>query len=42
LNDALIFATGRKFGHTVLTRNVADFDFLHQLDPSGRVLFYRV
>ncbi len=42
LNDALIFATARKFGHTVLTRNVVDFDFLHQLDPSGRVLFYKV
>ena len=42
LNDALIFATARKHGHTVLTRNIVDFDFLHQLDPSGRVLFYRV
>jgi predicted nucleic acid-binding protein len=38
LNDALIFAT--KFGMTVLTRNVTDFDFLLQLDPSGRVAFY--
>ena len=42
LNDALIFATARKHGHTVLTRNVVDFDFLHQLDPSGRVMFYRI
>jgi predicted nucleic acid-binding protein len=42
LNDALIFATARKFGHTVLTRNVVDFDFLQQLDPSGKVMFYRV
>lgn len=42
LNDALIFATARKHGHTVLTRNVVDFDFLHQLDPSGRVVFYRI
>ena len=42
LNDALIFATARKNGHTVLTRNVVDFDFLHQLDASGRVMFYRV
>jgi predicted nucleic acid-binding protein len=41
LNDALIFCTSRKFGHTVLTRNIADFDFLNQLDPTGRVLFYR-
>jgi predicted nucleic acid-binding protein len=42
LNDALIFATARKYGHTVLTRNVVDFDFLHQLDPSGRVIFYGI
>jgi predicted nucleic acid-binding protein len=42
LNDALIFATARKWGHVVLTRNVVDFDFLQQLDPSGRVLFYKV
>ena len=42
LNDALIFATARKHGHTVLTRNVVDFDFLQQLDPSGRVVFYKV
>ncbi len=42
LNDALIFATARKYGHTVLTRNTTDFDLLHQLDPSGRVVFYRV
>ena len=42
LNDALIFASARRHGHTVLTRNVSDFDFLQQLDPSGRVMFYRV
>ncbi|MGI8784148.1 MAG: type II toxin-antitoxin system VapC family toxin [Acidobacteriota bacterium] len=42
LNDALIFATARKHGHAVLTRNIVDFDWLQQLDPSGRVLFYRV
>ena len=42
LNDALIFATARKNGHTVLTRNTTDFDFLQQLDPSGRIVFYRV
>jgi predicted nucleic acid-binding protein len=40
LNDALIFATARKFGMTVLTRNLAGFDFLLQLDPTGRVAFY--
>lgn len=42
LNDALIFESGRKYGCTVLTRNVVDFDFLQQLVPSGRVMFYRV
>ena len=41
LNDALLFATARKHGCTVLTRNVADFDLLSQLDPTGNVLFYR-
>lgn len=40
VNDALLFATARKYGLTVLTRNVADFDLLQQLDPSGQVLFY--
>ena len=41
LNDALLFASARKYGCAVLTRNVADFDLLQQLDPSGKVLFYR-
>jgi predicted nucleic acid-binding protein len=41
LNDALLFATARKHGCSVLTRNVLDFDLLQQLDPSGKVLFYR-
>jgi predicted nucleic acid-binding protein len=40
LNDALIFATARKHGIAVLTRNTDDFDFLQQLDPSGSVVFY--
>ena len=40
LNDALIFATARKHGMAVLTRNTDDFDFLQQLDPSGSVVFY--
>jgi hypothetical protein len=35
LNDALLFETARKHGCTVLTRNVADFDLLPQLDPFG-------
>ena len=40
VNDALIFATGRKHGMTVLTRNIGDFDYLQQLDPAGGILFY--
>lgn len=42
LNDALIFVTARKHGLTVLTRNVADFDLLQQLDARGQVLFYEI
>jgi predicted nucleic acid-binding protein len=42
LNDALLFATGRKHGCAVLTRNIRDFDFLEQVDPSGKVLFYKL
>jgi len=41
LNDALLFAAARKYGCAVLSRNVRDFDFLQQLDPSGRVMFYK-
>ena len=37
LNDALLFATARKHGCTVLTRNVIDFDMLARLDPSPSV-----
>ena len=40
LNDGLLFSTARKHGLTVLTRNILDFDFLQQLEPTGRVLFY--
>ena len=42
LNDALLFATARKYGCAVLSRNVRDFDLLQQLDPSGKVMFYKV
>lgn len=42
LNDALLYVTARRSGCTVLTRNVGDFDFLQQLDPAGRILFYRI
>jgi len=41
LNDALLFASARKYGCAVLTRNLTDFDFLQQLDPLGRVVFYK-
>lgn len=42
LNDALLYVTARRHGCAMLTRNLSDFDLLQQLDPSGRVLFYRV
>jgi predicted nucleic acid-binding protein len=41
LNDALRLATARKYGCTILSRNVGDFDLLEQLDPAGGVLFYK-
>lgn len=41
LNDALLYLQGRKSGWPVVTRNVKDFDFLHQLVPDGRVILYR-
>lgn len=41
LNDALVFLQGRKLGWPVLTGNIADFDFLNQLVPDGRILLYR-
>ncbi len=41
LNDALIYLQGRRHGWPVVTRNVADFDFLNQLAPDGRILLYR-
>jgi predicted nucleic acid-binding protein len=42
MNDALLFVTARRHGCTLLTRNLGDFDFLQQLDPAGRVMFYRI
>ena len=41
LNDALVFLQGRKLGWPILTGNIADFDFLNQLVPDGRILLYR-
>lgn len=40
LNDALIFLSAAKRGYLVLTRNTADFDFLMQLAPFGKAVFY--
>ncbi len=42
MNDALLFVTAKRHGCTLLTRNVSDFDLMQQLEPAGRVLFYRV
>lgn len=41
MNDALLFVTARRHGCTLLTRNVSDFDWMQQLEPAGKVLFYR-
>lgn len=41
LNDALIFLQSLEAGQAVLTGNIRDFDFLSQLVPNGRVIFYR-
>jgi len=42
LNDATIYLHALGRGYTVLTRNIRDFDFMNQIMPSGRVLFYRI
>ena len=41
LNDATIYLHALERGYTVLTRNIRNFDFMTQIVPSGRVLFYR-
>lgn len=41
LQDCVLFLQAHKLGFAVLTANLADFDLLLQLVPSGRVLFYR-
>jgi predicted nucleic acid-binding protein len=41
MNDALLLETARKTGLTLLTRNVADFDLMQQIEPTAKVLFYR-
>lgn len=41
LQDCTLFLQAQKLGFTVLTRNIVEFDFLLQLVPTGRALFYR-
>jgi predicted nucleic acid-binding protein len=41
MNGALLFVTARRHGCTLLARNLGDFDLMQQLEPVGRVLFYR-
>lgn len=41
LNDAAMFMQALENGFTMLTRNISDLDFMEQLVPAGRVLFYR-
>jgi predicted nucleic acid-binding protein len=41
LHDCVLFLQSLKFGFTVLTANISDFDLLLQLLPVGRALFYR-
>lgn len=41
LQDCTLFLQAQKLGLAVLTANVADFDILLQLIPSGRALLYR-
>lgn len=41
LQDSVLFLQAQKLGFTVLTANIADFDFMLQLIPTGRVMFYR-
>lgn len=41
LSDCTLFLQAQKLGFTVLTANIAEFDLLLQLLPTGRALFYR-
>lgn len=41
LQDCILFLQGQKLGFMILTANISDFDYLLQLIPAGRVLFYR-
>jgi hypothetical protein len=41
LADCVLFLQAQKLGFAVLTANVAEFDLLLQLVPTGRALLYR-
>jgi predicted nucleic acid-binding protein len=41
LNDALIYLQALDLGCSVLTRNLRDFDYLNQIVPTGKVIFYQ-
>lgn len=41
LQDCILLLQSIKLGLTLVTGNVKDFDYLLQLIPAGRVLFYR-
>lgn len=42
LHDCVLFLQALKLGFTLVTRNIAEFDYLLQLRPEGRVLFYEI
>ena len=41
LVDAVLYLQALEKGYVVLTGNLRDFDFMQQILPAGRVLFYR-
>jgi len=41
LQDCVLFLQAQRLGLTLLTANISDYDYLLQLVPDGRVLFYR-
>jgi len=41
INDAASYLHALDNGHRVPTRNIRVFDFMQQILPAGRVLYYR-
>ena len=41
-NEAILAAHAARTGNLLVTRNIADFDRLSQLEPRLKVSFYRV